>query len=217
MATIQGRTFARFKSLLPASLRDAMELFLTRNTILKTSGWSLSRKTSLPIDAAGDPLPWFTYPAIGFLGPRLTKEMRVFEYGAGNSTLWWARRVKSVKSVENLPEWFARISANAPKNATILLREGDDYSLCDGRLDIIVIDGKRRTECARAAIPCLSEGGVIVWDNSDPGSCGEGDLDGIAFLERAGFKRLDFWGFGPLLTFEWCASVFYRDGNCFGI
>lgn len=214
MATVQGRAFARVKGLLPAPLRDAMELFLTRNSVLNLTGWRSSREASVPIDAAGEPLPWFTYPAIRFLEPRLSKSMRVFEYGAGNSTLWWASRVRSVQSVEHHREWFDRITAALPGNAKVSFAEGDDYiQAAQGQFDVIVIDGIMRPQCAGPAVAALSKGGVIVWDNTDE----EADFDGHRFLERSGFRRVDFWGIGPLLTYEWCTSVFYREGNCLEI
>ena len=32
------------------------------------------------------PIPWINYTAIDFLEPRISKEMKVFEFGSGNST-----------------------------------------------------------------------------------------------------------------------------------
>jgi hypothetical protein len=49
----------------------------------------------------GEPIPWFSHPLIDFLKDRLSKDMTVFEYGCGNSTLWWADRVRSVTGVKN--------------------------------------------------------------------------------------------------------------------
>ena len=46
-------------------------------------------------------LPWFTYPAIEALSNWDLSDKRVFEYGSGFSTLFWASRAKEVVSVEH--------------------------------------------------------------------------------------------------------------------
>jgi hypothetical protein len=55
-------------------------------------------------------LPWITFPAIRFLESSLTKDMVVYEYGSGGSTLFFAKRVKQVYSVEHNEDWFLIIS-----------------------------------------------------------------------------------------------------------
>lgn len=207
MATFLGENFMRVRGALPHSVRDMIEMFLVRGSILNTSGWLRSRRDGLPVDAEGNPIPWYTYPAIRFLEPRVRPEFSVFEYGAGNSTLWWAKRVAEVMSFEHSREWFDRISGSAPANASIQCPE-DYISAPVGQFDVIVIDGIERPECARAALPALKPDGVFIWDNSEE----EPD-----FACLPGFRRLDFWGFGPMLANEWCTSVLYRDDNCLGI
>ena len=44
----------------------------------------------MPIDKNSNPLPWVTYGFIDFISERLNKSIDVFEYGSGNSTLWYA-------------------------------------------------------------------------------------------------------------------------------
>lgn len=41
------------------------------------------------VDKDGNPIPWYTYPAIEFLNSLDFSSKNVFEYGTGNSTLWW--------------------------------------------------------------------------------------------------------------------------------
>ena len=55
-----------------------------------------------------DERPWITFPAIEFLERTLTRDMRVFEYGAGGSTLFFATRVKEVVSIEHEGAWAPR-------------------------------------------------------------------------------------------------------------
>jgi hypothetical protein len=50
---------------------------------------SVSKKRS--IDAKGEPIPWYTYPAIEYIKQLDFSDKSVFEYGAGNSTVLWSR------------------------------------------------------------------------------------------------------------------------------
>jgi hypothetical protein len=58
-----------------------------------------------------DASPWMTLAAIRWLDSVLIPEMRIFEYGTGGSTLFFARRVREVVSVEHDPRWFHYISS----------------------------------------------------------------------------------------------------------
>ena len=104
-------------------------------------------------------MPWITYPAIDWLGKRLVKEHRVFEYGSGHSTLWYARHVSEVVAVEHDFEWTQRLIV--PRNVTLLYRaDGDAYvnAIADFEeqsFHCIGIDGPERTRCAELAPSCL--------------------------------------------------------------
>src|SRR5215471_14401630 len=47
------------------------------------SGWLESLLREKPVDKAGAPIPWYTYPAIDFIEARIGRRLRVFEYGSG--------------------------------------------------------------------------------------------------------------------------------------
>ena len=148
----------------------------------------------------------------------MNPNLRVFEYGCGFSTLWWSSRVRSVVSCENDEEWACSIRNRAPANVTVLHRpivpDGEYASESTHHLsDIIVIDGRDRVNCAKRCLPGLSDTGVIIWDKSDR----ERYQDGYEFLTNNGFRRLDFYGIGPVNFTTWCTSIFYRSGNCLGI
>ena len=51
-------------------------------------------------------LPWYNSEVINFLNNYLTNKMDVFEYGGGNSTLYYAGKVASVSTIEAKTEWF---------------------------------------------------------------------------------------------------------------
>jgi|688.fasta_scaffold10089_5 hypothetical protein len=56
-----------------------------------------------------DELPWMTYAAISWLDQFLRPEMSVFEWGSGGSSAFFAKRVRSVRSVEHDSAWFGSV------------------------------------------------------------------------------------------------------------
>jgi predicted O-methyltransferase YrrM len=146
--------------------------------------------------------------------------MRVFEYGSGHSTLWWAKRVSHVNTVEHDPGWFEAMRPQLPANVDYRHREleyGGDYAreilTVDSQIDVAVIDGRDRVNCARACLQRLDAEAVIVWDNTERSRYQEG----FDLLSGAGYRKLDFHGYGPVNSSPWRTSVFYKPGNCLGI
>lgn len=88
---------------------------------LKPSGWLRSKKEGIPVSEQGIPLPWFTYGAIEFLHRVVKPDDRIFEFGAGLSTLWWSSHVKAVISVEHDLKWCEDLRPKLPSN--VVLRE----------------------------------------------------------------------------------------------
>jgi len=69
---------------------------------------SVSKKRS--IDAGGEPIPWYTYPAIEYIKQLDFRYKSVFEYGAGNSTIFWSRIADHAVSVEDDEIWHETVS-----------------------------------------------------------------------------------------------------------
>lgn len=203
---------------LGAELLGAWRL-LRPSGYLRQQGWFRSVGRDRAVSESGQPLPWFTYPALHFLEPRLRPHWHVFEYGAGQSTLWWAQRAAQLVSVESDRGWYERLSSALPPNVQLMHRAlgtGAYPAAIDawpGRFHIVVIDGRERIECARHSLAALDPRGVIVWDNADRAQYAEG----YAILARAGFKRLDFWGMGPINAQAWSTAIFYRPENVLGL
>ncbi len=206
------------KSLLPANLVLRQALF-GDTSALRRNGWFRSCDEGMSVDAEGKALPWFTYPSIEFLGPRIPASAHVFEFGMGNSTLWWARHAEHVATCEGDRGWLDKISKVMPANVVTIFADPstDDYpGAARNRgepIDILVIDGRRRVECCEMSLPLLTEQAVVVWDNAER----ERYSRGYQLLADNGFKRLDFWGLGPLHVQRWVTSVFYRPDNILGI
>jgi hypothetical protein len=89
------------------------------NKILRRRGWDRSL-TDGPVDGEGNPLPWVTYPALSMLEQLSTPEQRVFEFGAGNSSLWWATRSSLVVSVDHNEAWISRLAKACPENLKLI-------------------------------------------------------------------------------------------------
>lgn len=208
-----------YKRMMPARIRDAISIFGRDRGYLADTGWVRSRIEHMSVDQHGDPLPWITYPAMQFLSDRVGNDAQVFEYGSGNSTLWWAKRVARVTAVEHDESWYRKIKAQLPANARILWRavDEDDYvAACSepaAKPTIVVIDGRRRVACAQATVAALASNGVIVWDNSDR----ERYREGYDYLSDAGFRSVDFWGLLPINFEMSCTTIFYRDANCLAL
>jgi hypothetical protein len=88
---------------------------------LKPLGWDRSIVSHQAEDRDG-PVPWITYPALRMLERVVRPHFKVFEYGAGNSSLWWAARVDDVVSVEHDPAWAEMVAGRAPANLRVVPR-----------------------------------------------------------------------------------------------
>lgn len=187
---------------------------------LKEDGWFKSFVTKRSIDRNGDPIPWNTYPYIKFIGPRLTKEMDMFEYGSGNSTIWYAARAGSIKAVENDKVWYGMISKKIPANAEIVYRDLNDgksyeqeVTKSDKKYHVVVIDGRERVNSLKNSLQKLTEDGVLVFDNSDLSIYDEAHV----VMKENGFKKIDFIGLSPVTAHTNYTTIFYRANNCLGI
>jgi hypothetical protein len=67
-----------------------------------------------PCDEEGT-TPWYTYPAIAFLKDILNNEFRVFEYGAGYSTLYFHDKVTQLVTVEHDEDWKNKLIEQNPR------------------------------------------------------------------------------------------------------
>jgi hypothetical protein len=88
---------------------------------LKPLGWDRSI-LSYQAENADGPVPWITYPALRMLERVVQPHFKVFEYGAGNSSLWWASRVARVVSVEHDEKWASIVSERAPANLMVVAK-----------------------------------------------------------------------------------------------
>jgi len=109
--------------------------------------------------------PWMTWNEVREIEKRVNKEVRVFEWGAGSSTRWFADRAKWVTSVERSVMWVKKVQKQlgARKNVWIeYLGSKEDYVDALRRNEptkfgLILIDGDWRTDCAEQVSILLRE------------------------------------------------------------
>ena len=129
--------------------------------------------------------PWLTVPAIELLESLLRSTDEGVEWGSGRSTLWFARRVKHLCSVEHNAQWFARVSsllaASGLQNVSYCYRSVTDEThqeqqepyvsvveqFAPNSLDFALVDGVFRSACTLAVLPRLRPGGLLIVDNCE--------------------------------------------------
>jgi hypothetical protein len=183
---------------------------------LLRDGWFRSMDEKQPVDLEGNPIPWLTYPAIKFLARMVSANHKVFEYGSGNSTLWWASRVSSVYSCEHDKVWYDIGKERIPGNVSLIYKEleynGDycrEIEKYNNEFNFIIIDGRDRVNCIKNSLRALKENGILILDDSER----ERYKEAIDFLLEKGFKGIDFEGMSPSITFARHTTIFYqKDG-----
>ena len=137
-------------------------------------------------------LPWMNLEVIDWLGKYLKKDMLLFEWGAGGSTIFYSDLVKKVISIEYDESYFQFVKEQLSQrdNVELILsppqEKGtlksfspqhvgsyfDDYvktisAYHDQSFDVIVVDGRQRNACFKVALRKLKPDGIIVFDNFD--------------------------------------------------
>ncbi|MBW4481638.1 MAG: hypothetical protein KME14_03750 [Tildeniella torsiva UHER 1998/13D] len=172
-------------------------------------GYHHTKASQRPVDINRQPLPWFTYPAIEYLAQLDLSNKSIFEWGSGNSSLFFAKRCKQITSVENNKEWFDYCSSQLLSNQKIIFREESAFAEVIDELsttfDLIIVDSLRRYECVHRCIKYLNDGGLVILDNSDwhPNSS--------AFLRNhCDLLEVDMHGFGPINSYSWTTSLYFH-------
>lgn len=172
--------------------------------------------------------PWLTEQANQILETIMQHRtgLRVFEYGMGASTIWFAKQpsVEYVYSVEHEQEWFDKtmqLGARDPdivKNnphLSIYLRKlpyNDVIKEVEPQrpFDIILVDGRNRVKCIEAAIPFLAKDGILILDNSER----EYYSKGIELMSQ--WQQMDTFQPEPdkyAFTYPgWQTTFFFKDG-----
>lgn len=191
-----------------------------QNSYLHATGWIRSMQERRPVSRDGLAVPWMNYTVVTLLRDRLTKDLRLFEFGAGHSTSFYAQLVASVKSVEYDQAWVETVRRTMPANVELVYQPKDvDGKYCrvirssGASYDVVVIDGWDRVNCIRQSIDALADRGVIVLDDAQRAEYREG----IDYAIAMGFSALPLEGLKPVNNGVECTTLFYRRDNCLGI
>ncbi len=201
--------------------KNIKDLFFLKKDYLEQTGWNESIEKRKVVDKHGKAIPWYSYPAIYFLKNKLKKEYTVFEFGSGNSTIFYAKNCKSVVSFEDDEKWFETVcNATAHLENIKIYYKNDKFYFSapflvsqSNKFDIIVIDGGYRNECCKTSIDLVSDRGIIILDNSERLEYRKG----IELLQKNGFKKIEFFGLAPCNHYGHETSIFYKENNIFGI
>ncbi len=180
-------------------------------------------------------LPWWTLRAAKLIDHYLQNRpgATVFEYGAGASTVFLAKRAEIVISAEHDPQWSALVAERVASHPNVLMTQADavpnrsdgefgsgqatwrghdfrDYVRAidrfEGSFDLIVIDGRCRHRCLEAALERVKPDGVILFDNA-------GRKRYRAALEACGLAKLETKGLTACLPYPDCTLLLSPDPN----
>ena len=164
--------------------------------------------------------PWWPFVATQYIDKKISnRQINVFEWGSGASTVWLSRRVKHVISVEHDEYWAVTMTKELEtrdiNNVSLHLypaldikspkvRSGKkgfsnlDFSQYTQAInefqgfDLIVIDGRARIDCWEEARKHINKGGLIVLDNCNRKRY-KFELDGFRAHYFSGLTPASVW------------------------
>lgn len=123
--------------------------------------------------------PWLTAASIKLIEEFLDADKTGFEWGSGESTVWFAKRVRKLISIEHNDQWHRRVLGIIEESGITNV----DYRLVsvengcseyaqqivkgEQKFDFVLVDGECRGACFAEAAQCLRPGGYLVLDNAD--------------------------------------------------
>jgi hypothetical protein len=165
-------------------------------------------------------LPWWPFAATHYVEKKIgNRQISVFEWGSGASTVWLSRRAQHVVSVEHDNDWAIAMAAELEirdiKNVSLRQHPAlatDSPKVMSGKkgfsnldffqytktinafqgFDLIVIDGRARVDCWEEARHHLNEGGFVVFDNWNRNRY-KFELDGFRTHYFSGLTPASIW------------------------
>ena len=166
--------------------------------------------------------PWIVPEAFAYLKSIAKPTWAVFEWGAGGSTIWFAKHCSVVTTIEHSQKWAADIKGKLYNRgaANVALRyipiRDSDEAYADSILDhpdetfdLVSVDGEvaKRDRGLANTWAKVVPGGYVMLDNSNwwEGSLPEG-------WTRVDFKVTGLKWIGVREPFSWWTSVFRKEG-----
>lgn len=121
-------------------------------------------------------VPWLTPTMVEVLTSWLKPDDIGLEWGSGRSTLWFARKVGRLISVEHTESWYQKIKSRIEDDGFShveyhLRKDKQSYvavteAIPAESLDFCLVDGLARDACAVASLPLIKPGGLIIVDDN---------------------------------------------------
>jgi len=148
--------------------------------------------------------PWIVPEAVQTLHYFVKPHHEVIEYGAGGSTLFFARRAKHVTSFESSSEWATKVMAEAEKKGIkniemhVTPTTYDCPDLSGRQFDVALIDCCEidRRVALKSALRLLRPGSILAIDNYDAIYCLGIDEILANYHKQQNFDDLHWWGAG---------------------
>lgn len=171
------------------SIRGSMDI---RFLVTRGKYWILRPRFAMDSISArmyyyGHPdYPWVTRECIEILQSLGMREWDCFEWGSGRSTIYFAKRAKSVVSVESDMRWLEWVANQAKskgltnvnlkfvplidppeiRSKANMVYPDSILEFPDESFDCVLIDGWFRNECLARTPRKLRPGGIAILDNS---------------------------------------------------
>lgn len=177
------------------------------NILISDFGFARSQEEDRPILGNGEEIPMWSYGLIEYLMSQDLSWADVLEIGTGSSTIFLAKRVKTVTAVETDAGWAKKLNDRQLDNVeTVLIDRGalsQTLAGMEGGFDIICIDpAGSRLECAKAVSRLLKPGGFIILDNS------EWYPNTAEYLRSLDLIEIDMFDFRALRHYRTATSLF---------
>lgn len=172
-------------------------------------GQAVSVKSGRPLSVSLENLPWMTYPIINYLNQLDLSRESVFEWGSGGSTIFFSERTSFVESKEDSQSHFQEMMQRKIPNVKVRFEvTPEHYCKFDPGFDptIVIIDGRRRFDCAQNLIQNLEKRKnlkLIILDNADWFPSTQRILSGLQ-----DFYEIRFTGIGPINSYTWTTSLY---------
>ncbi len=213
-----GDFFSKFSMKARYRFRPLGAIIGPINFSLKTGHFRSALKRT-NVDRHGSPLPFYTYPGIRYLSEIDFSQADVLEFGAGNSSIWWNRRARSLTTLEFYQQWRDYVAKSVKGNCVIRLVTSPAHgaSLIEGQMfDVIVVDDASgdiengREINGQTAFAHIKPTEIVIVDNSNA----DYSLAISQIGTDAGWKRIDFVGFSGGTIREFCTSIFLKPETC---
>jgi hypothetical protein len=135
--------------------------------------------------------PWLCPGTVEFCQKNLSTSMSALEFGSGRSSVWFSQHVGQLTSIEHNSDWFKLVQTKleSAKVANVDLQliplnhpdsepEKEFYEdlpsyvavvneFEDESLDLVIVDGHYRTNCARESLGKIKPGGYLLIDDTN--------------------------------------------------